>query len=459
MGFGKFLACVVGGAVAVVAAPIVLPAAAAVGGAVAAGAAAAGAAVTGAAGAAAAAVGSTAVGSAIAGAGTAVAGAVGTAATAVGSTAVGTAITGAATGLATTAAGAVTSTVAAVGSTGVAAAIGAATTYSAATTGEGFMNKAEAEEIIASARRRYKKKKDDLDKKMKSSNDKMMKLNEYKMKVYATTIKESVNLISKITVPKEKHIDFLDKKKVVFLPNDAELVQMKKFSEEAVEVVKQMANGASFVKSAASGSLAFMSQFGIASTGTAIANLSGAAATNATLAALGGGALTAGGGGMALGSSVLGGLTILPAAMMMSWQYAKESEKALTEAKKYHSKLEKEISKIGAIEVFLREGLNPRVDEIYTTIEKLVESYEKTVLNDLRTIIQNKADSTGKVHYNECSPEQQKKIQLAAYFTRKIKELLAVKPLDQDGNLNLETKTFLDELNSDKQIQGVVKIV
>lgn len=49
---------------------------------------------------------------------------------------------------------------------------------------------------------------------------------------------------------------------------------------------------------------------GTASTGTAIASLSGAAVTNATLAALGGGALSEGGGGMALGSAVLGGATL-----------------------------------------------------------------------------------------------------------------------------------------------------
>lgn len=49
---------------------------------------------------------------------------------------------------------------------------------------------------------------------------------------------------------------------------------------------------------------------GTASTGTAISTLSGVAATNATLAALGGGSLAAGGGGMALGSMILGGATL-----------------------------------------------------------------------------------------------------------------------------------------------------
>lgn len=50
--------------------------------------------------------------------------------------------------------------------------------------------------------------------------------------------------------------------------------------------------------------------FGVASTGTAISGLSGAAAHNAMMAFLGGGALTAGGGGMALGATVLGSLNV-----------------------------------------------------------------------------------------------------------------------------------------------------
>ena len=61
---------------------------------------------------------------------------------------------------------------------------------------------------------------------------------------------------------------------------------------------------------AAGATTAAVMALGTASTGTAIASLSGVAATNATLAALGGGALAAGGGGMALGTAVLGGATL-----------------------------------------------------------------------------------------------------------------------------------------------------
>lgn len=58
---------------------------------------------------------------------------------------------------------------------------------------------------------------------------------------------------------------------------------------------------------ASAATMATVMTFGTASTGTAIASLSGAAATNAALASLGGGSLAVGGGGMALGSAVLTG--------------------------------------------------------------------------------------------------------------------------------------------------------
>lgn len=58
----------------------------------------------------------------------------------------------------------------------------------------------------------------------------------------------------------------------------------------------------------AAGAMAFATTFGVASTGTAISALSGAAATNAALAALGGGALAVGGGGMAAGKALLAAL-------------------------------------------------------------------------------------------------------------------------------------------------------
>ncbi len=87
---------------------------------------------------------------------------------------------------------------------------------------------------------------------------------------------------------------------------------------------------------------------GTASTGTAIASLSGAAATNATLAALGGGAIAAGGGGIALGTTILGaatlGVGLLVGGVIFSATGSKLSDKA-EEAYKQMKKAEEEINK------------------------------------------------------------------------------------------------------------------
>ena len=70
---------------------------------------------------------------------------------------------------------------------------------------------------------------------------------------------------------------------------------------------------------AAFGAYSAASTFAVASTGTAISSLSGAAATNATLAFFGGGSLASGGLGMAGGTAVLGGLDRHCWSWVLSW--------------------------------------------------------------------------------------------------------------------------------------------
>lgn len=83
---------------------------------------------------------------------------------------------------------------------------------------------------------------------------------------------------------------------------------------------------------AAGATTAAVMALGTASTGTAIASLSGVAATNATLAALGGGALAAGGGGIALGTTILGastlGVGLLIGGVIFNFAGGKTSKKA-----------------------------------------------------------------------------------------------------------------------------------
>ena len=94
----------------------------------------------------------------------------------------------------------------------------------------------------------------------------------------------------------------------------------------------------------ASGALTALAAYGgtqmlaVASTGTAISTLSGAAATNATLAWLGGGSLAAGGFGMTGGMVVLGGVVAGPILAVGGAVLAASAETAVNDAKRNLSK-------------------------------------------------------------------------------------------------------------------------
>src|SRR5262249_3366345 len=98
--------------------------------------------------------------------------------------------------------------------------------------------------------------------------------------------------------------------------NPQEVGQWTGGSLQAIETLSGVARSAAAGVMTAAGAYGLVGLLGTASTGTAISTLSGVAASNATLAWLGGGALAAGGGGVALGTLVLGGLVAGPAILV-----------------------------------------------------------------------------------------------------------------------------------------------
>lgn len=132
---------------------------------------------------------------------------------------------------------------------------------------------------------------------------------------------------------------------------------------------------------AAGGTTAAVMALGTASTGTAIASLSGAAATNATLAALGGGSIAVGGGGVALGTAVLGGATLgvglLIGGIIFSVAGACVSNKA---EKAWDQMIENE-NKINEICVYLE-----KLGNISTSFDCALKNVENVYLNCLERL-------------------------------------------------------------------------
>ncbi|MET3696920.1 hypothetical protein SAMN05877753_101504 [Bacillus oleivorans] len=141
--------------------------------------------------------------------------------------------------------------------------------------------------------------------------------------------------------------------------------------EMAMNATKGISSGAG----TAVGAWALVSTFGTASTGTAIAGLSGAAATNATLAWFGGGATAVGGGGMAAGSAVIGGLVVIPALALTGIFSHVQANKKINE-------IEKDMVKVVKVLDQIRENLlkldliEKRSEELIVSLEKLTQVFD-----------------------------------------------------------------------------------
>jgi hypothetical protein len=149
--------------------------------------------------------------------------------------------------------------------------------------------------------------------------------------------------------------------------------QLHEYKVAAIEAHRVAVGAVSMVASSAgasAGTTGLIGLLGTASTGTAISSLSGVAATNATLAWLGGGSLAAGGGGMALGTVVLGGITVAPALLVGGFVLSGRGAKALTEAKEYECKVSVETAKIYAVRDFMDRVIT-RINELRDLIRKL----------------------------------------------------------------------------------------
>ena len=136
---------------------------------------------------------------------------------------------------------------------------------------------------------------------------------------------------------------------------------------------------------AAGATTAAVMALGTASTGTAIASLSGIAATNATLAALGGGAIAAGGGGIALGTTILGattlGVGLLVGGVIFNFTGSSLSNKA-DEAWSQMKKAEAEINKICDYLTELKS-----TSESYLKTLNMVDTIYRKHLNALDAIV------------------------------------------------------------------------
>ena len=165
-------------------------------------------------------------------------------------------------------------------------------------------------------------------------------------------------------------------------------------SKELPKLVESFDMLKGFVKAGGASYLAYLgatgiaTNIGVASTGTAISALSGAAAQNALLAWFGGGALAAGGGGIALGSAVLSGLVFAPAVAVAGFTFKKGGEKAYTKAKSTTARLFAEKKKLSIMQKNIHYSSEKLqiYDEVLAYLTEKVQKHNKKLTRRLKSV-------------------------------------------------------------------------
>lgn len=141
---------------------------------------------------------------------------------------------------------------------------------------------------------------------------------------------------------------------------------------------------------AAGATTAAVMALGTASTGAAISSLSGIAAANATLAALGGGAIAAGGGGMALGTMVLGGATLGVGLLVGGIIFNATGGKLSQKADEAWLQVYKETEQVDRVCSYLDELMDTARD--YTSSLKQVNRRYENAFEKLSETVRHKTD-------------------------------------------------------------------
>lgn len=212
--------------------------------------------------------------------------------------------------------------------------LGAAAASGAAGIGAGIkgaINNKEANDVNNNAQNIIDTAHDRLDISRKATHSALESLGREKIYVLDNSVRKFIDSFEKLkNVDLESSAGLDEINKLKF--DNASFEELKKCSLEVASMLAGGIGGIGGGALAAFGAYSATMTFAAASTGTAIASLSGVAATNATLAFLGGGSLAVGGLGMAGGMAVLGGLVAGPALAVMGFVALGASSKKLDDA-------------------------------------------------------------------------------------------------------------------------------
>lgn len=266
----------------------------------------------------------------------------------------------------------------------------------------------------------------------KKTNKNFKNIGKLKASIYEETLGDFVEIFSKI-----KNVDFKNNLDLgIDLPKDyQEMVNLK---TTVIEIKDIIGGGLSALGGGAAAGFGAYGSVGLlatASTGTAIGGLSGIAATNATLAWLGGGSIAAGGGGIALGTTILGGIAFAPILAVGGAIFAAKAEESKFNSYANFDKAEVASKEMEITTIILKE-ISTRIDEfrnILTPLDKIFEDY----IEKMEDIVDEKND------YSTYSDDDKKVILITVSIAQTIKNICDAPIIDEEGKVTRKSKRVI----------------
>lgn len=283
----------------------------------------------------------------------------------------------------------------------------------------------EAQDILEAAQRKIEKAKN-------NTSLAIQELGKEKLQGAANELKEFVENFSKLKNVRLSESNIVNEGNYLNISTDGTLKNMRTIALGATDVLGSGIAGIGAGALLGWGTYGGVMALGSASTGAAIAGLSGAAATNATLAWLGGGAIAAGGGGMALGTMVLGGIVAGPALLVAGGIFSSKAKEKLHKAYSNLAKAEKIESDIenGVVEL---EHIKATANQV-TNLLKKIRRYSNIANTELIRITMSKKD------WNVFTQEEKNSVAAAVKQAQLLKKIIDTPLLTENGVLTNEVK-------------------
>jgi len=305
---------------------------------------------------------------------------------------------------------------------------------------QAITDNAKADQINRLANAAVENAKAELETQRKAVSVSLEQLGEEKLNVLNNNVTDFVHTFEQI-----KNIDFqssvgLDELQNLHIDHNT-FEELKELGNFAVEIAGGAAAGIAGGALTALGAYGAATTLATASTGTAIATLSGAAATNATLAFFGGGSLAAGGLGMAGGMAVLGGLVAGPALLVMGLITSTKTSEKLEKALTNKAQADEIIASLKAASAQC-SAIRRRTYMFYNLLAHL-DSYFLPQVWDMQDILANEGTD-----YRAYTQESKKKIAMAASTACSIKAILDTPILTEAGELTETSKKLTEEIGN-----------